>query len=115
MVVASRPSAREAIDRIVERLVAEYAPEKIVLFGSYAYGVPNEDSDIDLLIIKQTKEPFFKRLITVRKVAAGLHSGVPFEPIVLTPAEVRERQAKGDQFLAEVLEKGKVLYGKRGV
>lgn len=115
MVVATRPSSEEAIRRIVERLVAAYAPEKIVLFGSHAYGVPNEDSDIDLLIIKQTQESFFKRLVTVRKITSGLHRGVPFDPIVLTPEEMEERLAKGDQFLAEVLEKGKVLQGNRRV
>lgn len=50
---------RAVIQKIVQRLVAGYAPEKIVLFGSYAYGQPDADSDIDLLIIKATKERFF--------------------------------------------------------
>lgn len=115
MAAVDQSVSREVIRRIVTRLVAAYAPERIVLFGSHAYGTPNEDSDIDLLIIKETDEGFFKRLVTVRQAVAGLHRSVPFDPIVLTPGEVRDRLAKGDQFLAEVMEKGEVLHGNRGV
>ncbi len=101
---------RAVIQKIVHSLVAEYAPEKIILFGSYAYGQPNADSDIDLLIIKRTKERFFKRLDTVRQLATGTHPHIPFEPIVLTPEEVERRLQSGDQFLSEIIEKGEVLY-----
>jgi predicted nucleotidyltransferase len=101
---------RAVIQEIVRRLVAGYAPEKIVLFGSYAYGQPGADSDIDLLIIKATKERFFKRLDRVRRVASGTHPHIPFEPIVLTPKEVERRVKAGDQFLSEILQKGEVLY-----
>ena len=45
---------RKLIQEVVERIKTEYQPEKIILFGSYAYGTPNEDSDIDLLIVKDT-------------------------------------------------------------
>lgn len=98
------------IEEIVRRLVAEYAPRKIILFGSYAYGTPDEDSDIDLLIIKATKERFPERLDTVRRAATGAHRRIPFEPIVLTPEEVEQRLRVGDQFVAEILQKGEVLY-----
>lgn len=101
---------RAVIQKIVQRLVARYAPEKIVLFGSYAYGQPDADSDIDLLIIKATKERFFKRLDRVRRVSTGTHPHIPFEPIVLTPVEIQERLKAGDQFLSEILQKGEVLY-----
>lgn len=101
---------RAVIQKIVQRLVARYAPEKIVLFGSYAYGQPDADSDIDLLIIKATKERFFKRLARVRQVASGTHPHIPFEPIVLTPEEVERRLKSGDQFLSEIIQKGEVLY-----
>lgn len=78
-------ATRTVIKRIVERLVAGYAPEKIILFGSYAYGEPHADSDIDLLIIKATRQRFFERLDTVRRVTTGTHPHIPFEPVVLTP------------------------------
>ena len=103
-------ATRTVIKRIVERLVAGYAPEKIILFGSYAYGKPHADSDIDLLIIKATRQRFFERLDTVRRVTTGTHPHIPFEPVVLTPEEIEQRLKAGDQFLTEILENGEVLY-----
>ena len=102
--------AQGVIREIVQSLVTGYTPEKIILFGSYAYGEPNADSDIDLLIIKETQERFFERLNTVRRVATGTHRHIPFEPIVLTPQEVEQRLQAGDQFIDEILQKGAVLY-----
>lgn len=104
------PAIQAVIQEIVRRLVAEYAPQKIILFGSYAYGQPGKDSDIDLLIIKVTQERFSDRLDAVRRVAAGAHRRIPFEPIVLTPEEVEQRLKVGDQFIAEIVQKGKVLH-----
>ena len=101
---------RGVIQKIVQSLVTGYAPEKIILFGSYAYGRPDADSDIDLLIIKATHERFFERLNKVRQVATGTHPHVPFEPIVLTPEELKQRLEAGDQFLSEIVQKGEVLY-----
>lgn len=46
--------------RLTERLVAAYNPEKVVLFGSYAYGKPTEESDIDLLIVKKPQNLFIR-------------------------------------------------------
>jgi uncharacterized protein len=101
---------RVAVDEIVRRLVAEHAPQRIILFGSHAYGEPDEDSDIDLLIVAETEEPFLRRMDLVRKTATGAHPRIPFEPIVLTPKEVEWRLRVGDQFIAEIVEKGEVLY-----
>ena len=50
--MVSSQQARDVIQQIVEKLVSGYAPQKVILFGSYAYGDPTPDSDIDLLIIK---------------------------------------------------------------
>ena len=96
--------------RVVNKLVSGYFPQKVILFGSYAYGVPDRDSDIDLLIIKDTSERFFDRLTAVRKVVAGTHKGVPIDFLVLTPEELEERLQAGDQFISEILEKGRVVY-----
>jgi uncharacterized protein len=98
------------VREIVRRLVAEYAPEKIILFGSYAYGEPHADSDIDLLVVKDTTERYFDRQIGVLRLATGLHTHVGLEPIVMTPAEVAQRLRIGDQFVEEMLRKGEVLY-----
>ncbi len=107
--VASRKT-QEVIQDILEKLLAGYAPQKVILFGSYAYGNPRPDSDIDLLIVKETSERFIDRWVTVRRLLSDPTRTVPLETLVLTPQEVSRRLAIGDQFLAEIVEKGKVLY-----
>jgi predicted nucleotidyltransferase len=101
---------KTVIQRMLQKLVAEYAPQKVVLFGSYAYGTPGPDSDIDLLIIKETPERFLDRWITVQRILTGTHRTFPVETLVLTPQEIEKRLAIGDQFIAEALEKGEILY-----
>ena len=101
---------KKVVQRMLRKLVAEYAPQKVVLFGSYAYGTPGPDSDIDLLIIKETPERFLDRWITVQHILTGTHRTFPVETLVLTPQEIEKRLAIGDQFIAEALEKGEVLY-----
>jgi len=98
------------IDRIIRRIVADYRPDKIILFGSYAYGEPSGESDLDLLIIKQTSERFIDRWIHVRKIVSDPKRVIPFDPLVLTPREIEERLAIGDQFIEEIIAKGEVLY-----
>lgn len=107
--VASK-EVREIIQDILEKLLTGYAPQKVILFGSYAYGNPQPDSDIDLLIIKETSERFIDRWVTVRRLLSDPKRTVPLETLVLTPQEVSKRLAIGDQFLAEIIEKGEVLY-----
>lgn len=104
--------AREVIQHIVDKLLAEYAPQKVILFGSYAYGNPRPDSDIDLLVVKETSERFIERWVTVRRILSDPERTLPLETIVLTPEEVSRRLAIGDQFLAEIMEKGEVLYAR---
>ena len=94
----------------VEKLVAGYAPQKVVLFGSYAYGNPGPDSDIDLLIIKETGERFIDRWVEVQRILTGTHRSVPVDTLVLTPEEIELRLAIGDQFVQEILDKGEVLH-----
>lgn len=101
---------REVIQDILRRLLAGYAPQKVILFGSWAYGSPRPDSDIDLLIIKETSERFIDRWVTVRRILSDPRRTLPLETLVLTPDEVSKRLAVGDQFLAEIMRKGKVLY-----
>ena len=101
------------VNRVVKRLHESYHPTQVVLFGSYAYGRPTRDSDLDLLIIKETATPFYQRLFEVRRLVSPLVRKQPFDPIVLTPRELSERLARGDQFLQEIVRKGKLVYGQR--
>ena len=98
------------IVNLLHKLIADYAPLKVVLFGSYAYGEPDPDSDIDLLIIKDTKDRFLDRWIEAQGLLTGLHRGLPVETLVLTSQEIEDRLAIGDQFIKEIMERGKVLY-----
>lgn len=102
--------ARKVIQDIVRKLVAEYAPQKVILFGSYARGTPRPDSDIDLLIVKETSERFIDRWVTVRRLLSDPQRLIPLETIILTPQELAHRLEVGDQFIAEILEKGEILY-----
>ncbi|MBI4504404.1 MAG: nucleotidyltransferase domain-containing protein [Chloroflexi bacterium] len=86
--MSSTSRVQVALDEIVRRIVAAYAPQKILLFGSHAYGQPDEDSDIDLLIIKETSEPFLARIAAVRRAIGSV--GVPLDVFVLTPDEFEE-------------------------
>lgn len=98
------------IKRVLQKLITEYSPERIILFGSYAWGDPGPDSDIDLLIIKETSERFIDRWAKVQHILTGTHRGHPVETIMLTPGEVEKRIAVGDQFIGEILDKGESLY-----
>lgn len=101
---------RKIIHNILQKLVVSYAPKKVILFGSYAYGNPRPDSDIDLLIIKETSERFLDRCVAVRRTLSDPERTVPLEIFVLTPQELSERLSIGDHFLAEIVERGDVLY-----
>ena len=79
---------------------------KLLLFGSVLHGDFRPDSDIDLLIISESKERFFERQATVRRLLRDLKKKIPVSPIVLTPQELEDRKKCGDQFINEILETG---------
>lgn len=101
------------LNEIVEKIVRGYPPEKIILYGSYAYGHPDDESDIDLLIVKETDASPFDRRVAVRRIV-DLRVPIAFAPIVVTPRELAERLEIADSFFEEILRKGKVLYAKEG-
>jgi uncharacterized protein len=106
-------AVQNMISKTVNLIAQEYQPKKIVLFGSYAYGTPDAESDIDLLIIKETDTPFFQRLFEVQRLVSDVRRGYAFDPIVLSPREVKERLRRGDQFIKEILQKGVVMYDQQ--
>ena len=103
-----RPPVTEALlAGITQRIVEQFQPYQVVLFGSYAYGTPDLESDVDLLVVMDSDEPMAQRIRRVTEVAKVRF--LPMDIIVRTPAEMVQRLAMGDFFLAEILEKGKVL------
>lgn len=103
---------KKLITEIVDKLKKEYEPEKIILFGSYAYGKPQEDSDIDLFIIKHTDKRRIDRFVEVKRLIYDPERRISVSPLVYTPDEVEQRLAIGDQFIEEVLHRGDVLYAR---
>ena len=100
---------QEIIRDILQKIVAGYFPQKVILFGSLAYGEPDENSDIDLLIIKDTDKRPIERWMEVKLLLRDRNRKVSVSPLVYTSREIEARLAIKDFFLQEVLEKGKVL------
>jgi len=99
------------LDSIVKMIIEKYNPNQIILFGSYANGKPDEQSDIDLLIVKQTSYKFHQRVVDVRRIISNLRKGLGIDILVLTPEELNSRIELGDQFLENIVKQGKLLYG----
>ena len=99
------------LKEIVRRLVEAVDPDRIVLFGSRARGDARPDSDLDLLIIKDTDEPAYRRTAPAYRALSGL--GVPKDIIWRTPAEVEDWSAVPTYVTTRALGEGKVLYEKR--
>jgi predicted nucleotidyltransferase len=107
------PPVSKTLPQAIKRIVSELKPEKIILFGSYAYGNPTPDSDVDLLVVIETngsnKEMY-------RAVSRLLYPrSFPVDIIIKTPGEVEEALKGGADnafFLREIIKKGKVLYDR---
>jgi uncharacterized protein len=97
-----------AIRRYARRIAEEFQPDKIILFGSYAYGQPHEWSDVDILVVM----PAYDEVNQSIRIMNTLESPFPLDLIVRTPTRLQRDWDDGDWFLLEVLEKGKVLYEK---
>ena len=100
---------QEQLNEITRRIVENFKPEKIVLFGSYAQGNSTEDSDLDLLIVKDSNLPRYKRGREVRKYLRGLK--VAIDLVVYTKDEIQKWSNVKTSFITTVMEKGKILYG----
>ncbi|MHA1271289.1 MAG: nucleotidyltransferase domain-containing protein [Candidatus Helarchaeota archaeon] len=103
----------DILSKVVDTLKRNYKPLKIILFGSYAYGNPKENSDIDILIIKNTVKRRVDRIVLVKKLIYNPNRKIPISPIVYTPDELNERLRIGDDFIQEIIEKGIILYEKK--
>jgi predicted nucleotidyltransferase len=99
---------RDDIDAYVTTLARTFAPERVVLFGSYARGTPHEDSDVDMLVVMDhDKKKDVEQAVTID---VQLRRKFPLDLIVRRPSEIKERLAMGDTFLRAILGEGQVLY-----
>ena len=102
---------KNVLEEIVRRLVAEVDPDRIILFGSRARGDAKPDSDVDLLLIKDSNEPPHRLVVRAYRALRGL--GIPKDILWRTPAEIIEWSGVRNYVTTEALREGKVLYEKR--
>jgi|SRR4030043_1101282 uncharacterized protein len=103
-----REAALKEIDNIKAQLIEKYKPEKIILFGSSAWG-EDEINDIDLFIIKR-EVPYYGA-DRINELYRLLDVDLPIDYIVYKPEEAEERLTLGDPFIKKIFKEGKVLYG----
>lgn len=102
-----RAASQPEIKKLSDEIAREFHPEKIILFGSHAYGNPAWDSDVDLLIIMPFKGTPHQQAVAIR---SRVDAGVSLDLLVRTPQQIARRLALEDSFIREILERGKVLY-----
>lgn len=98
---------KKLIKEVVNNTADKIKPQKVILFGSYAYGKPNKDSDVDLLFIINTKLTGLKRYAWATE---SIEHVLPMDILVKTPTEIKKRLAMGDPFYKEITTKGKIMY-----
>src|SRR6266446_2922063 len=96
------------IRRFARAVAAMFRPEKIVLFGSHAYGTPHDDSDVDILVVV----PARNQLRMAARIEIAIDPPFPLDIVVRTPNEMKWRLEEHESFLTEVMTKGKLLYEK---
>jgi uncharacterized protein len=103
----NRKITLEKIQEVGERIAREFDPEKVILFGSWAWGDPGPDSDVDFFVIKDTKN----NRQTAREIDGSLFPRpFPLDVVLYTPEQVEKRSKDGDFFVNNIIDKGKLLY-----
>ncbi|MEK7658317.1 MAG: nucleotidyltransferase domain-containing protein [Patescibacteria group bacterium] len=106
--------AEQKIKNIVDKIALEYKPEKIILFGSFAWGKPNQDSDVDLFVVKQSKKKRIDRERELRLKLFG-YNFPAMDILIYTPEEVEKSVNEyKNLFIEDILRNGKVIYAKHG-
>jgi uncharacterized protein len=103
--------AQDRIRDVSERIARQFAPDRIILFGSYAYGSPNEGSDVDLLVVLPFEGKPYRK---AAEIAAAVHAGFPLDILARRPDDVERRYREADPLVREALDRGRVLYERHG-
>ena len=102
----------EFLKEVVKRIVSAVDPEKIILFGSHAYGKPKKGSDLDLLVVvKESSLPRYRRSVPIYKALAGIL--IPKDILVYTEKEIEEWSNVPLAFITTIIRKGKVIYERQ--
>jgi predicted nucleotidyltransferase len=97
----------EQIQEFSQQIAEKFQPDRIILFGSYAYGQPTEDSDVDLLVILPFEELPVYKAIEIRR---AVKSPFPLDLMARTSEQIQQRLEMGDFFVQEIIQKGRILY-----
>lgn len=100
-------SVAEQIRQLCDQIVSKFRPQKVILFGSHAYGQPSEDSDVDILVVMPFEGSSREQAAIIR---GSIDTPVALDLLVRTPEQVSERLAMGDFFMHEIIGHGKVLH-----
>lgn len=110
-----KTETKTIIDQIAQRIKNNLNPDKIILFGSFAYGNPRDTSDIDILIVKDLdKNEIRKHRVLAKRYLRDimLKNDIDIDVIIDSWERIRERIRIGDLFMKEIIENGQVIYGK---
>ena len=102
--------SRADIQRLVDRIVALFGPERVILFGSYAYGTPGPDSDVDLLVLLPFEGKGFRKSLEIMNLTKPEFA---IDLLARRPDDTIRRYEQGDPMIREALDKGEVLYERR--
>ena len=96
------------INEVVSKIATRFNPDKIILFGSYANGTPDDNSDLDLLIVQDTELPMQKRGLDIRLSLIG--TMIPIDILIYTNAEFDKEKSISFSFINSVIKNSKLLY-----
>ena len=97
----------QRIQAVADQIGRQFRPEKVILFGSYAYGTPTEDSDVDLLVVMPADRRDRRRSVEIQ---SALTESFPMDLLVYDPEYLRRRAQMEDWFVREIVEQGRVRY-----
>jgi predicted nucleotidyltransferase len=106
----NRNANAKHIELLCREIASKFHPDKIILFGSHAYGKPRSESDVDLLIVMPYKGSPFKQAGVIINHLINTVGIVPIDVFVRTSKEVQARIRMGDRFISEIIERGRVMY-----
>jgi uncharacterized protein len=99
----------EDIQKVVDQIIEKFQPDRVILFGSYAYGEPTEDSDVDLMVIMPFEDKGYQQSLKIRR---AIEHPFPMDLLARTPDTVEWRYKGRDPIIREVIDRGKVLYDR---
>ena len=95
------------ISQLTQRIVRRFSPERVILFGSHAYGTPHPDSDVDLLVLLSFEGKSLRKTL---EILNAVDPPFAVDLLVRRPDDAARRYAEGDPLMREAIDRGMVLY-----